>query len=142
MRTQHYAAFEQAVKVAVPALSALVFDADVPVNPDGTVRRSTYLVLHDMGFDRQDDERLTVTAQDAAEGRYRVVVRVVATTRSAARSTVDAVRSLIGVRPTVAGRFCQPIAIDPGPYPIERDDDVKPPIFYTDLDFTFRSQRA
>ena len=69
MRTQHYAAFEAAVKAAVPALVSLVFDGDVPLNPDGTVWRATYLVLHDMGFDRQDDERLGSTVQDPSEGR-------------------------------------------------------------------------
>lgn len=143
MRASHFAAFDAAVKVAVPALSSLVFDGDAPLNGDGTVRRATYLVLHDMGFDRQDDDRLTVTVQDAADGRYRVVVRVVATTRGGVRATIDALKTgLVGVRLTIAGRFCQPIEIDPGPYPIERDDDVKPPIFYCDLDFTFRSQRA
>jgi len=143
MRTAHYAAFETAVKAAVPALASLTFDGDVPVNADGTVRRATYLVLHDMGFDRQDDDRLSVTVQDQADGRYRVVVRVVATNRASVRAVIDLVKpGLVGTRLTIAGRFCQPVEIDPGPYPIERDDDVKPPIFYTDLDFTFRSQRA
>ena len=72
-----------------------------------------------------------------------MVVRVVATTRAAVRSVIDVVKpGLLGSRLTISGRFCNPIEIDPGPYPVERDDDVKPPIFYTDLDFTFRSQRA
>jgi hypothetical protein len=57
---RHFAAFETAVKAAVPALASLTFDGDVPVNADGTVRRATYLVLHDMGFDRQDDDRLAL----------------------------------------------------------------------------------
>lgn len=143
MRTQHFTAFQEATKLAAPPLASSVFDGDVPLDASGGVRRATYLVLHDMGFDQQDDERLNSTQQDASDGRYRVVVRVVATTRAAVRSTIDVVKAgLLGERPTITGRFCQPIQIDPGPYPIERDDDVDPPIFYTDLDFTFRSQRA
>lgn len=143
MRTAHYAAFETAVKTRVPALASSVFDGDVPLNADGTVRRATYLVLHDMGFDRQDDDRLTVTVLDAADGRYRVIVRVVATTRAAVRATADVVKAgLTGVVLTITGRICGPIQPEPGPYPIERDDDVSPPILYTDIDFTFRSQRA
>jgi hypothetical protein len=143
MRTAHYAAFETAVKAAVPALASSTFDGDAPLNTDGTVRRASYLVLHDMGFDQQDDDRLSVTVQDTADGRYRVIVRIVATTRAAIRSLVDIVKpGLVGVRLTIPGRLCQPIEIDVGPYPIERDDNVSPPIFYVDLDFTWRSQRA
>lgn len=143
MRTAHYSAFETALKAAVPALASSTFDGDVPLNTDGTVRRATYLVLHDMGFDRQDDDRLTVTVQDAADGTYRVIVRVVATTRAAVRATADVVKAgLTGVVLTITGRTCGAVQPEPGPHPVERDDDVTPPLFYLDLDFVFRSQRA
>ena len=143
MRTAHYSAFETRVKARVPALSAFVFDGDAPPNADGTVKRASYVVLHDMGFDVQDDARLTVTVQDAADGMYRVVGRVVGETRAAVRAVVDVLKSqLVGQVLTIAGRRCEPIAVESGPHPVERDDDVSPPLFWVDLDFIWRSQRA
>lgn len=143
MRTAHFTAFDEAVKVRVPALASKTFDGDAPLNADGTVRRETYLILHDFGFDRQDDERLTVIVQDAADGRYRVVARVVATTRAATRDVVDTLKAaLVGHTLTIAGRVCGALQVEPGPHPVERDDDVSPPLFWVDLDFIWRSQRA
>lgn len=142
MRTQHYSAFEGRVKARVAAFADLTFDGEATLE-DGSVRRGSYLVLHDFGFDQQDDERLTGTVQDAADGTYRVVVRVVATKRAGVRSVLDLVKSrMVDQVLTIPGRFCGPISVEPGPYPIERDDDVSPPLFYVDLDFTWRSTRA
>lgn len=143
MRTAHFSAFDTRLKARVPALAALVFDGDVPLNPDGTVRRATYLVAHDMGFDEQADDRLTVSVLDTADGTYRIVVRVVAVTRSAVREVADIVKTqMTGQVLTVTGRACGALFLDPGPRPVERDTDVSPPIFYLDLDFLFRSTRA
>ena len=143
MRTAHFTAFEARVKARVSALASKTYDGDAPLNTDGTVKRETYLILHDFGFDEQNDERLSVTVQDAADGTYRVVVRVVATTRAAVRSVVDTVKTaMVGHVLTIAGRICGPLAVEPGPHPIERDDDVSPPLFWADLDFIWRSQRA
>ena len=143
MRTAHYSAFEARVKTRVPALAALTFDGDAPLNSDGTVKHASYVVLHDFGFDRQDDERLSVTVQDAADGTYRIVGRVVGETRAAVRAVADAVKSgMVGQSLTIPGRFCGPVEVEPGPYPIDRDDDVSPPLFYTDIDFIWRSTRA
>ncbi len=143
MRTAHYSAFEARVKTRVPALASLVFDGDAPLNSDGTVRRASYLVLHDFGFDEQDDARLSVTVQDTADGTYRVVVRVVAEKRAGVRSVLDVVKSaMVGQVLTIPGRFCGPVAVEPGPHAIERDDDVSPPLFWADLDFIWRSTRA
>lgn len=142
MRSQHYSAFEARVKSRVPALASLTFDGDATLS-NGQVHRGTYLVLHDFGFDMQDDARLSVTVQDAADGNYRVVVRVVAETRAAARTVLDTVKSgLVGQVLTISGRFCGPLEVEPGPHPIERDDDVSPPLFWADLDFIWRSTRA
>jgi hypothetical protein len=142
MRTAHYGAFESLVKARVPALASKTYDGEVPL-VDGQPARETYLVLHDMGFDRQDDARLTVTVQDAADGTYRVVVRVVATTRAAVRDVADVVkRALVDGVLTIPGRICGALQLDAGPHPVERDDDVTPPLFWVDLDFTWRSTRA
>ena len=143
MRTAHFTAFEARVKARIPALASLVFDGDAPLNSDGTVRSASYLVLHDFGFDEQDDARLSVTVQDTADGTYRVVVRVVATTRAAVRSVVDTVKTaMVGQVLTITGRISGPLAVEPGPHPVERDDDVSPPLFWADLDFIWRSTRA
>ncbi len=142
MRAAHFSAFDARVKAQVPALAAKTYDGDAPL-VNGQVAYETYLVLHDMGFDQQNDERLTTTVQDAADGTYRVVVRVVAVTRSAARAVGDTVKTaLVDSVLIVPGRICGAIEMDPGPHPVERDDDVAPPLFWIDLDFTFRSQRA
>lgn len=141
MRSAHFAAVMAIVNARVPALAA--YDGDAPLNADGTVKRATYLVLHDMGFDEQDDGRLSSLVLDAADGTYRVVVRVVATTRAAVREVAGVVKTgMVGQVPAVSSRSCGPLTVEAGPRPVERDDDVQPPIFYLDLDFIWRSQRA
>lgn len=143
MRTAHFTAFEARVKARVAALASKTYDGDAPLNTDGTVKRETYLILHDFGFDEQNDDRLSVTVQDTADGTYRVVVRVVATTRAAVRTVVDTVKTnMVGQVLTITGRACGPLEVEPGPHPIERDDDVSPPLFWVDLDFIWRSTRA
>lgn len=142
MRTAHFNAFDARVKARVAALASKTYDGDAPLE-NGQVLRATYLVLHDFGFDEQNDERLSVTVQDTADGTYRVVVRVVATTRAAVRTVVDTVKTnMAGQVLTIAGRICGPLAVEPGPHPVERDDDVSPPLFWADLDFVWRSTRA
>lgn len=143
MRTAHYAAFETAVKTRVTALASLTFDGDVPLNADGTVRHGSYLVLHDMGFDSQDDDRLAINVGDAADGTYRVIARCIGETRAAVRAVADTVKTaMVGQRLVIAGRVCGLIEKDAGPDGIQRDDDVSPPLFWCDLDFIWRSQRA
>lgn len=143
MRTAHFNAFDARVKARVAALASKTYDGDAPLNTDGTVKRETYLILHDFGFDEQNDERLSVTVQDTADGTYRVVVRVVATTRAAVRTVVDTVKTnMAGQVLTITGRVCGQLEVEPGPHPIERDDDVSPPLFWADLDFIWRSTRA
>lgn len=141
MRSAHFAAFEALVKAQVPVLASLTFDGDVPLNEDGTVRRATYYVLHDMGFDGQDDDRLTAAPADTADGTYRVIVRCVGETRAAVRAAADAVKAgVVGRRLTISGRNCGAIGKDAGPDGITRDDDTA--LCWADLDFVWRSQRA
>lgn len=138
MRTAHFAAFDSRLKARVPALAALTFDGEATLS-DGTVRKGTFLVEHDMGFDGQDDGRLAVNVSDVADGTYRVVVRVVADTRAAVRSVADVVTSgMVGQVLTVAGRVCGAVEKDQGPDGIEVDGYSR----YADLDFIWRSQRA
>lgn len=138
MRTAHFAAFDARLKSRVPALSSLTFDGEATL-ADGTVRKGTFLVEHDMGFDGQDDGRLAVNVSDVADGTYRVVVRVVADTRAAVRSVADVVKSgMVGQVLTISGRVCGAIEKDQGPDSIEVDGYSR----YADLDFIWRSQRA
>ncbi len=142
MRTAHFNAFDARVKARVPALASKTYDGDAPLL-NGQVVQETYLILHDFGFDEQNDERLSVTVQDTADGTYRVVVRVVATTRAAVRTVVDTVKTnMVGQVLTITGRVCGPLEVEPGPRPVEREEDVAPPLFWADLDFIWRSQRA
>jgi hypothetical protein len=142
VRTAHFAAFDAALKARIPELASLTYDGDAPLE-NGQPLRKTYLVEHDMGFDGQDDDRLAAETADAADGTYRVIVRVVAVTRTAVRDVADSVKTaLVGHRLTIAGRSCGAIAKDPGPDGIERDDAVAPPLLYVDLDFVWRSSRA
>lgn len=143
MRTAHYTAFDQRVRERVPALAQLVFDGDVPLNTDGTIKRGTYIVLHDMGFDSQDDERFAESTDDAADGTYRIVARIIADGRSRVREVADIVKTaMVKQILTITGRHCGAIVKDPGPSAIERDEDVSPPLLYLDIDFIWRSQRA
>lgn len=142
MRVAHFAAFDAMLKARVPALASLTFDGDVPLDGDKILRK-TYLVEHDMGFDGQDDGRLTAETADAADGTYRVIVRVVGTTRSAVRGMFDSVKTaMVGQRLTIAGRMCGAIEKDPGPDEIQRDERVPPVLYFADIDFIWRSSRA
>lgn len=52
----------------------------------------------------------------------------------------EARRLLVGARPTVAGRGVWRIWQEQGPAPINRDDDVKPPLFTAYAEFGMRSE--
>lgn len=138
MRAQHYTAFEAAVKSAVPALASLTFDGEVKAGqvPDGV----SYLVLFDLGFDIQDDGRLASDPVDVSDGTYRVVARVIAKDRPAVRNVAAKVKALAGRVLTIPGRLCGALVAED--HNIERDDKVTPAVFWTDIDFTFRSTRA
>src|SRR6185437_14254193 len=127
----------------MPSLASLTYDGDAPLDGNGNVVKATYLVLHDMGFDGQDDGRLTSDVEDVSDGTYRVIVRTVAIGRFGLRDTIDTLKSgLTGVVLGIEGRACGAIRKDHGPDAIQRDDTVSPPMFFADLDFIWRSSRA
>lgn len=138
MRTAHFNAFDTRLKARVPTLAALTFDGDATLD-DGTIRRGAYLVEHDMGFDEQDDDRLSTDRADAADGTYRIIVRVVAEKYSSVRANADVVKAaMVGQILTIPNRRCGAIRKDQGPDEIERDGSSR----FLDLDFIWRSQRA
>lgn len=143
MRAAHFTAFSDAVKAAIPALASVTYDGDAPLDANGNVVKASYLVLHDMGFDAQDDGRLTGEVEDVSDGTYRVIVRAVAIGRFGLRDTIDTLKAgLTGVVLNITDRACGPIQKDHGPDAIQRDDTVSPPLFFADLDFIWRSSRA
>lgn len=56
---------------------------------------------------------------------------------------MDHVRAVLtGAQPAVAGRAVQPMWQEQGPTPLQRDDDVQPPLFLSFAEYGIRSTPA
>jgi hypothetical protein len=139
MRSQHMAAF----MARLEALPTPVYDSNAPLNPDGTIRRGSYVVAWDVGPDSLDDERLTARQRVDSAGAYRYVTKSVGVTPFAAREVHDAVARLVtGHRLAIDGRRCDPARFDPGNDQSQPDTSVSPPLYFIEADWIVPSQRA
>jgi len=110
---------------------------------NGLPVRATYWVLFGGPPDTLDDDRLGATQQAASDAEYLYTLRFVSVTHDAVMQGADAaITQLVGWRPTVAGRTCEPMSLDDGVSAIDADTRVSPPLLYVDLDFVLKSNRA
>lgn len=116
-----------------------VHDTNAPLNPDRTIVRGQYVVLHDLGFDELEAGRYTAEQLATSAATFRVVARCVGEDPAAARRIADVVRAqFVRWEPTVAGRACWPVRLAEESELLQ-DRDVSPPLSYIDVDLTFRS---
>lgn len=125
---------------AVPMLSGKVKDS--AFDEVGEVARGNYVVLYGAGPSALDDERerTIVIPRPESDADYEFGGKAVGTDPGAVLLILDAARSLVGVKPVVAGRRCDPILVE-----FERvkvDNSVSPPLFFSDFFVSFTSRRG
>lgn len=135
----HFSAFK-ALLLAVSILSNKVF-ANVRITNGAPVRANYVVAFPDAPADL-DDNRFTATQRADSTARYRYDVRVVAVDADGLLLLADAVLSLIGERPVVAGRACERIKLVPGVEEGKARYDSATDLHYLDLSFEFESRRA
>lgn len=109
---------------------------------DGKLVRGTYWILFGGKPDTLDDERQTSPQQANSDADFTYTLRSVSTSASLCRAaSVVGFAHLVGFVPVVAGRTCGRITFVRGEDP-EPDDEVSPPLFYCDDEYSLRSSRA
>lgn len=134
----HYLAFKLLL-TAIANLSDKVFSAVRKTN--GTPVRANYVVLFPDGPAELNDNRLSLPQRVDARSRWRYDVRVIAVDADGLLMIADAVASVIGKTPVVAGRSCSRVRLVPGVEEGTRHDPVTD-LFYMDMSFEFDSDRA
>lgn len=134
--------FEQILTRARARPNLTVHDSEAPLDANGQIVRASYVVLHDLGPDGIGDHRFTKRV-DVNSGRVmRVVGRCVGEDAAAARRVSTALIAQLtppgGWSPTVEGRDCWPLVLD-DESDVKKDDKVSPPLWFVDVDFTYRS---
>lgn len=135
----HFNAFK-ALLVAISLLSNKVFTSVRITN--GQPVRANYIVLFPDAPADLDDNRFTATQRADSTARWRYDVRVVAVDAEGLLLLADAVMSVIGERPIVAGRKCGPVSLVPGVEEGKARYDSVTDLHYLDLSFQFDSRRA
>lgn len=138
-RAEH---FEKLIARLRARPNLIVHDEIAPLNEDGTVVRTSYVVMHDLGADKVGDERYTAPRRPEEGQTLRAVARCCGADANAARRIADVVRAqLEGWAPSVPGRVCTALVVD-DIGEVELDKTVKPPLPYVDIDFTYRSDQG
>lgn len=133
--------FEQLLARARARPNLIVHDSAAPLDSQGQVVRGQYVVMHDIGPDgtflRFTERRSITSARE-----MRVVGRCVGVDPPAARRTADAFKAQMdGFEIVTPGRKCWPVTID-DESDVEKDDKVSPPLWYVDIDLTYRTEPA
>jgi hypothetical protein len=129
-----------AVEARLEADTALVV-RDTVYDSAGELFRGTYVVLFGGAPDILDDNRLAKAQDPDSAAVYMYTVRCVSTTPAGVRSALKHVTTqLVGFIPTITNRTCDPIRMT-HTTDVEPDTSVKPPLFYSDAEFTLASQR-
>lgn len=128
----------KALLQAVPLLAGKV--VDTAVVDDGKLVRANYLVLSGAGPEELDDGRWGSIPRPESDALYEFPAKAVGTDPEAVRLISDAVQSVVGKKPTVAGRRCDPVTVDFDD--VKRDNSVSPPMFFMDMWVITTSRRA
>lgn len=135
----HFTAFK-ALLLAVSMLSNKVF-SNIRVT-NGTPVRVNYIVLFPDGPNELGDDRFTARQRADSKSRWRYDVRVVAVDADGLLLLADAVISVVGKYPVVAGRRCDPVSLVAGVEEGKGRYDPVTDLHYLDLSFEFWSRRA
>ena len=119
------------------ALAGKVFDVVRVEN--GEFVRAAYVVLT-IGMPETGGDRQARSQQHDDNAVFDLKVRAVGTSPSAVMGLLNAVSAQwLGWVPTVAGRRCYALRYPRQTVDIESDASVRPPMFYADVEYTFRS---
>lgn len=102
--------------------------------------RVTYLLLFPAGPDDMGDQRWSTVPLPDSDSDYSFPVRAVAEDLAGVMLIADAVKGLVGSKPTVAGRKCDPLTVEFDP--VKKDNAVSPALFFMDMWVEFTSRRA
>lgn len=137
----HYAAVKNRL-LADTALAAKGVHDTALVDTAGEPIAGTYVVLYGGMPDSLDDGRLTGIATASSDAEYMFTCRAVSTTADGVRSVGQKIMAqLIGWRPQVTGRACTAVSLEYSSG-VLADMSIKPPLFYADIDVSFKSSRA
>lgn len=124
---------------AVPVLAGKVKDS--AFDEFGKVARGNYVVLYGAGPDLDDErDRTMVIPRPDSDAEYEFGGKAVGTDPGAVLLILDAAKSLVGRKPVVTGRRCDPLMIDFGS--VKVDNSVSPPLFFSDFFVSFTSRRG
>lgn len=136
----HFNGFEGLLS-GVPILSGFVYP-NVRLQSDGSPVRDNYVVLYPDGPAELGDDRYTARQAVDSRSRWRYDVRVVAVDADGLLLLADAVMSVVGKVPVVAGRKCDPVSLVPGVEEGKGRFDSVTRLHFMDLSFEFWSRRA
>lgn len=135
----HFNAFK-ALLLAVEILANKVY-SNVRIT-NGQLVRANYVVLYPDAPDDLGDNRYTARQAVDSRSRWRYDVRIVAVDAEGLLKLADAAMSIIGKKPIVTGRNCDPVSLVPGIEEGKGRYDQTTDLHYLDLSFEFWSRRA
>lgn len=133
--------FEQVIARARARPNLVVHDSDAPLDDNGQVVRASYVVMHDIG---PEDVQLRFTERRSVDSActMRVVGRCVGVDPAAARRVAAVFGAQMdGHVIVVPGRSCKPLKVA-DESEVEKDTKVSPPLWYVDVDLTYRTEPA
>lgn len=123
---------------SAPMLSGRV--VDTAIADDGKAVRGNYVVLFGAGPDDLDDGRYAGIARPDSDAEFSIAAKAVGTDPEAVRLILDEVRSLVGRKPLVSGRRCDPVRVEFTS--VKVDNAVSPPLYFSDFWVHFWSRRG
>lgn len=129
-----------AVKSMIQRDAALAVSEVIRLNADGNPFRGSYVILWPAGPETIDDGRLSKNQATDSDAEYVMDGQCVAVDALGVLSVMDRlVAQVIGQRPVVEGRNCDPIRVTVDP--VDIDSKVLPPLFYARFELSFWSRR-
>jgi len=134
----HFASVKAQLIASLP-VAATVEDTFL-VNTDGTLKRGQYVILEGGPPNVLNDWRLSAPQSPDSDAEYMYDVKAVSATADGCRQVVQKVLDgVVGFRPIIDGRNCQPIELDDSDK-VRLDHTVK--LFYCDMTLLLKSSRA
>ena len=127
-----------AVKTLLGSVSLLAGSVFTPDDPEPA--RGTYLLVFPAGPEDMDDQRWSTVPVPGSDAEYSFPLRAVAQDVAGVMLIADAVKGLVGSKPNVSGRRCDPLTVEFDP--VKKDNSVSPALFFMDMWVEFWSRRS
>lgn len=113
---------------------------DTAVTDKGDVVRDNYVVLFGAGPESLDDERYGSIPRPESDAVFEFPARAIGTDPGAVRLILSKAQILVGQKPVVSGRRCDPVLVEFDP--VKVDNSVSPPLYFSDFWVRFGSRRG